>query len=62
MTPLKSTDKSENWVSVWFTEHRTNEAGKKDSSYFQETWRLNKDGKVDRFYQYEAKTAPPAKK
>ena len=61
-TPLKSTDKSENWVSVWFTEHRTAANGKKDSTYYQETWRLNKDGKVDRFYQYEAKTAPPVKK
>ena len=61
-TPLKSTDKGEDWVAVWFTEHRTDAKGKTDSSYYQETWRLNKDGKIDRFYQYEAKTAPPAKK
>jgi hypothetical protein len=61
-TPLKSTDKNENWVVVWFKELRTATNGKKDSSYFQETWRLNKDGKVDLLYQYEAKTAPPAKK
>ena len=60
-TPLKSTDKNENWVCVWFTEKRTSPKGKIDSSYYQETWRLNKDGKVDRFYQYEEKTAPPKK-
>jgi hypothetical protein len=60
-TPLKSTDKGDNWVLVWYTEHRTNPKGKIDSSYYQETWRLNKDGKVDRFYQYEQKTAPPKK-
>jgi hypothetical protein len=53
--PLRSTDKNEDWVAVWFTEHRVSPAGKKDSSYYQETWRLNKDGKVDRFYQYEEK-------
>ncbi len=61
-TPLRNIDSSENWVLVWFTELRTAANGKKDSSYYQETWRLNKDGKVDRFYQYEAKTAPSAKK
>jgi len=53
--PLRSTDKNEDWVAVWFTEHRVSPAGKKDSSFYQETWRLNKDGKVDRFYQYEEK-------
>ena len=53
--PLRSTDKNEDWLSVWFTEHRVSLNGKKDSSYYQETWRLNKDGKVDRFYQYEQK-------
>ncbi len=61
-TPLKSTDKNEDWVSIWNTEHRTAPNGKMDSSFYQETWRLTRDGKVDRFYQYEAKTQPPAKK
>jgi len=53
-TPLRSTDKNEDWVSVWYTEHRTAPNGKVDSSYYQETWRLT-NGKVDRFYQYEQK-------
>jgi len=61
-TALKSTDKGDNWVLVWFTEHRTAANGKMDSTYYQETWRLNKDGKVDRFYQYAANPTPPTKK
>lgn len=60
--PLKSTDKNENWVCVWGTEYDTKD-GKTDSVYLQETWRFNKDGKVDLLYQYASKPpAPTAKK
>lgn len=59
--PLKSTDKNENWVSVWYTEYRTKADGKTDSTELQETWRLNKDGRADLLMQYERKN-PPAKK
>jgi hypothetical protein len=50
--PLRSTDKNEDWVLVWFKEYRTDANGKKDSTEMQETWRLNKDGKADLLYQY----------
>jgi hypothetical protein len=55
--PLKSVDKKENWVCVWGTEYDTKD-GKTDSVFLQETWRFNKDGKVDLMYQYSSK--PPA--
>ncbi len=61
VVPLKSTDKNEDWVLVWFTEYRTDARGRKDSTQFQETWRLNKEGKADLLYQYEQKNAPPKK-
>jgi hypothetical protein len=53
VVPLRSTDKNEDWVLVWFREYRTDAKGKKDSTEFQETWRLNKDGKADLLYQYQ---------
>lgn len=59
--PAKSTDKNENWVLVWGTEKTTSKDGKIDSTSLQETWRLNKDGKVDLLYQFAAKTTPPKK-
>jgi hypothetical protein len=60
--PVKSIDKNENWVLTWFTEHRTDAKGKQDSVQFQETWRINKDGKADLLYQYEQKNPAPPKK
>jgi hypothetical protein len=60
--PLRSTDKNENWVLVWGTEISTDKAGKVDSVYLQETWRIDKDGKVDLMYQYGAKPEPPTEK
>ena len=59
--PLKSTDKNENWVTVWGKEIDTHKDGKVDSFYLQETWRFNKDGKANLVYQYMQKS-PPAKK
>jgi hypothetical protein len=59
---LRSTDKNEDWVLAWFKEYRTDAKGKKDSTEFQETWRLNKDGKADLLYQYEVNKPAPSKK
>lgn len=50
--PIKSTDKNEDWVCIWGTEVNTDKKGKIDSVHLQETWRFNKDGKIDLLYQY----------
>ncbi|MFL5742628.1 MAG: hypothetical protein ACJ75B_20565 [Flavisolibacter sp.] len=50
---FRSTDRNENWVSVWGDEVDTHKDGKIDSVSLQETWRFNKDGKVDLLFQYE---------
>lgn len=57
--PLKSTDKNENWVCVWGTEVSTDKQGKIDSVGLQETWRFNKDGKIDLLYQFGRTLTPP---
>lgn len=59
--PVKSIDKNENWVCIWATEVNTTKAGKTDSMHLQETWRFNKDGKIDLLYQYSSVAAPPKK-
>ena len=59
---VKSTDKNEHWALIWGMEKDTHKNGKVDSVDLQETWRFNQDGKADLFYQYSAKSAPPAKK
>jgi len=59
--PVRSTDKSENWVCVWGTEVNTDKAGKSDSLYLQETWRFTKDGKVDLLYQHQRPYLPAHK-
>jgi hypothetical protein len=57
---VKSTDMNENWVSIWGTEVSTDKQGKTDSVGLAETWRLNKDGKINLMYQFgRALTAPP---
>jgi hypothetical protein len=61
VTALKSTDKNEDWVLVWGTEVDTHKDGKIDSVALQETWRLNKDSKVDLILQYMRPAAPPKK-
>lgn len=61
VVPLKSIDKNEDWVLVWFKEYTTDASGKKDSTEFQETWRLNKDGQADLLYQYKQNKPAPAK-
>ena len=47
----KSTDRDEDWVTVWGTEVQTDMNGKVDSVSLQETWRFNKAGKVDFMFQ-----------
>jgi hypothetical protein len=56
VVPLYSTDKKENWVLVWATEINTDTKGKIDTMDLMETWRINKDGKADRLYQYDRHT------
>lgn len=54
--PVYSTDKKENWVLVWAREINTKLDGKKDTTAIMETWRINKDGKADRLYQFDRAT------
>jgi hypothetical protein len=56
---VKSTDKNENWVTVWGTEVQTSADGNVDSVSLQETWRFNKDGKVDFMMQAARKGVLP---
>ena len=58
----KPEDQNENWALVWGEERITDKKGRKDSSAIQETWRLNKDGKVDLVYQFRKKITPPKMK
>ncbi len=53
VTAMYSTDKKENWVLVWAKEIDVDNQGKKDTIELMETWRINKDGKADRLYQYD---------
>jgi hypothetical protein len=53
VTPMYSADKKENWVLVWAKEINTDVKGKKDTTEFMETWRINKDGKADMLLQYD---------
>ena len=55
----RSTDKKEDWVCVWGKEIHTDTKNVLDSVYLQETWRLNKEGKVDFMLQYYQAAKPP---
>jgi hypothetical protein len=55
----KATDKGEDWVMIWAREVHTDNSGKTDSTELQETWRFNKNGKVDVLYQYSQAIQPP---
>jgi hypothetical protein len=54
IVPLKSTDKNENWVSIWGTEYTTMK-GKADSTDIQENWMFDKNGKVAYMHNYSRK-------
>lgn len=61
---VRSTDKNENWVAVWGVDISTDMNGKVDTTSIQETWRFNKDGKVDLMFQATRKgmlPPPPSK-
>ncbi len=55
---VKATATNEDWVLVWGTETMTDNKNVVDSSHLQETWRINKDGKVDYMMQYKRKALP----
>lgn len=60
---VRSVDKGENWVTIWGTEKQTTKDGKVNPVSLQETWRFNKDGKIDFMIQAERKgilPPPPA--
>lgn len=59
--PVKSTDKNENWVTIWGKEINTDKKGKIDSISLQESWRFNKDGKIDFFIQHMRVLKPAGK-
>lgn len=56
---VKCTDKNENWVAIWGNEIQTNQAGKVDTVSLQETWRFNKEGKVNMMFQAMRKGVLP---
>ncbi len=59
---VRSTDQNEDWVTIWGTEKQTKD-GKTEPVSLQETWRFNKDGKIDLMFQAERKgiiPPPPA--
>lgn len=64
--PLRSKDRNEEWVVIWTREISTDAKGKKSVRELQETWRFDKNGKVNLVYQYQQQLpkmmAPPAKK
>ena len=51
--PVYSADKKQNWVLVWAKEINVDTKGKKDTTEYMETWRINKDGKADMLLQYD---------
>jgi hypothetical protein len=54
---VKSTDKNEHWALIWGMEKDTHKNGNTDSTYLQETWRFNDQGKANLLYQF-AERAP----
>lgn len=63
--PLRSKDRNEEWVLIWSREISTDAKGKKTVRELQETWRFDKNGKVNLMYQYgqaSPKMPPPPPK
>ena len=54
VTTLKPKGKDETWVCVWGKEVDTHKDGKMDSTYLNENWMFNKDGKVAYMSQFKA--------
>lgn len=55
ITTLKPKGKEETWVCIWGKGVNTHNNGKTDSTYLQEDWMFNKDGKIAYMRQYAAK-------
>jgi hypothetical protein len=64
IVPLNNLDSAQNWVAIWGKEIDTDKSGKKDTTYLNEVWRLDKNNKVDLFYQFNSKpmAMPPSNK
>jgi hypothetical protein len=64
--PMRSKDMNEDWVLIWTREISTDSKGKKTAKELHEAWRFDKDGKINKVYQYEQQPPkmppPPAKK
>jgi len=60
--PLRSKDRDEEWVVIWTREYSTDANGKMKPKELQETWRFDKNGKINLLYQYEQQspTMPPS--
>jgi hypothetical protein len=54
-TTVTNKDTKENWALLWVSDYSTDDKGVKDTTFYQETWRFNKDGKADLVYQYQRK-------
>jgi hypothetical protein len=52
---LKPKGKDETWVSFWEKEVDVMKDGKKDSTFLNDNWKFNKDGKISAIYQFAAK-------
>lgn len=50
--PLRSKDRDEQWVVIWTREYSTDANGKMQPKELQETWRFDKNGKINLMYQY----------
>ena len=50
---LRSKDKKDEWVLIWSREISTDAKGKKTARELQETWRFDKNGKINLMYQYD---------
>ena len=64
--PLRSKDRDEQWVVIWTREYSTDANGKTNAKELQETWRFDKNGKINLMYQYsqlppKMPPAPPKK-
>ncbi|SHN34130.1 hypothetical protein [Chitinophaga sp. CF418] len=63
--PLRSKDRDEQWVVIWTREYSTDASGKMKPKELQETWRFDKNGKINLMYQYAQlppKMPPPPPK
>ena len=57
---LHSTDKNENWVSVWYKETDTYKTGKVDSAFYNDVNRV-KNGKINYVTSFKQALLPAKK-